>query len=412
MLKEHENLMLPINFNAGMAQARTQEEKMMFLLKALTQYERDMNHDDENMRPSQVVVHPNSAANPAYLLDWHTIRMAYVEDKTCTAYLVDMEHEHEHAQQRKGAGYTEPEKMMCDVSFAVYPKQTLTAFGFLRHEYAYNYAELRALQAEGEWIHSRYHARMHASPPCLVPEQKEILDVLKNTYERIKGRPSKSDALAVNRKNARKAFWGKYNPKYAPGMTGFQVARQLRKGAPLIKQTMKDLRELEKVLKKDIAALEKALSPKREAETRRESHEKLTQYYERVQEQLPEIAKSAGFDIVDKIPTDDAYTCCQCDSVQLLEFYLRAFNKDLQYTPEAAGKLHIYQLSKDGGQMASAQYLVMIPKSVADKVHQPEHAAPVVQSVFANNGITYDDQINAEAIMSGLPEEEQDVEDR
>ncbi len=410
MLQDYENLTLPMNFNRGMARAKTPEEKLHFLLKALTQYERDMEHYDDNMHPTQVVVHPQEHTNPDYLLSWHTIRIPYVEGKSCTSYLLDMEHEHEHAQQRKGAGYTEPEKKMCDVSFAMYPAQVQEKSGHLTPAYAYNYTELRALQAEAQWIHSRYHGRMNNGPPCLAPEQKELLALLKQTHERIQGRPSKSDALEVNKRNARKAFWGKFNREFAPGMSGPQVARALRKGAPLIKKTMKDLKALEKLLAKDIAELEKALSPEYEQETKKASQERVEQYHERLREQLPEVAKAAGFDMVDKVPTDGSYSCIQCDSISLLEFYLRGFNKDLQYTPEAAGKLHIYTIDKEGGIMTGGKFLVMMPKEVAEMALRPERSAPIVQSVFANNGITYDDKINAEAIMGedGIPE----VDDR
>jgi hypothetical protein len=92
------------------------------------------------------------------------------------------------------------------------------------------------------------------------------------------------------------------------------------------------------------------------------------------------------------MPNDQSYSVCQCNSLSLLEFYLKGFNPELQYNPAAAGHLNIQEMPGD-------IYLVMVPKAVADLVKRPEqYTAPIIQSTMANDGITFDDKINVDAM--------------
>ncbi len=396
MPNSYENLTTPTTFNYYMSQAKTLEEKRAFLLKALTQYERDNIHYDADMRPCQVVVHLDSQDNPDYLLDWHTIRIPYQEGASCTEYLCNMEHEHEHAQQRMGRGYSEVEKKLCDASFAVYPTQHVTQNGLLTLEYAYNYTELRALQAEAEWILGRAQGRPFDTPgkvpDYFTPEKKEVLDALRMVKRRIDGRPNVSHALLVNKNNQRMTLRGKYNPKYANGMGRWQMSRTFKHSKKLIKRTMKDLKALSQELEKAIKTLEYELAPEREEEVFRKEQEKRVAYEKQLEQQLPELAKACGFDILDKFPTDQSYACIQCNSLHLLQFYLRGFNKDLQYNPAAAGQMHLKETT--GG-----AYLIMVPKALADQLQSKEREPRMVQSTLSPTGITYDDEISAAAMM-------------
>lgn len=393
MTQVYEPLMRAPTFNAYMAQAKTTEQKMEFVLKALTQYERDADHRHPAMPPSQVVVHPQVNTCPDYMLSYHTIRIPFAEEKSCTEYMCNMEHEHEHAQQRLGIGYTEQEKRLCDASFAVYPANIYTPNGYLNPFYAYNYTELRALQAEAEFIHRHYHGRMNATPPdCFTPEKQEILQRMKTLKEQLDGRPQKSMALDVNNKNARRALFGKYNAAYANGMSRWQMHRTFKSGAKLIKQTLKDLKKLSKTLGKDIEELEKALSPEHAAETAKKEQTQRMEYEQVLAKTVGDLARSVGFTINGPMPNDQSYSVCQCNSLSLLEFYLKGFNPELQYNPAAAGHLNIQEMPGD-------IYLVMVPKTVADLVKRPEqYTAPIIQSTMANDGITFDDKINVDAM--------------
>jgi hypothetical protein len=215
---------------------------------------------------------------------------------------------------------------------------------------------------------------------------------MKTLKEQIDGRPQKSMALDVNNKNARRALFGKYNAAYANGMSRWQMHRTFKSGAKLIKQTLKDLKKLSKTLEKDIEELEKALSPEHAAETAKKEQTQRMEYEQVLAKTVGDLARSVGFTINGPMPNDQSYSVCQCNSLSLLEFYLKGFNPELQYNPAAAGHLNIQE-------MPGNIYLVMVPKAVADLVKRPElQFAPIVQSTLANDGITFDDKINVDAM--------------
>lgn len=334
----------PATWNLNMAECKTDNEKIHFIRKAIQQHVEE-GHTD-GLRPPQVVVNAApSGLQGEYLLKMHTISLQYDANKSCTDYMVVAEHEREHGKQRlseREGGYKGQEGVMARISWAVYPNKYYTRGGTrIAENYAYNYNELRAVHASAQWLHNRYHARQNASPPdFFTGEKQEVLKAMKELRAYIQGRPSMRVALQVNRQNASKAFWGKFNPYYVGSMSGFAMSRFLRStGKELIKEVMHDLKEIEAVLAKDIAELEQQLNPLNREETRRAEQAAIDTYR---QDQVHEAAIEAsakGFDKITEYPTG-SYSIVDIDNPRLLNYYMQAFSPKVQTFEKFQGKLH------------------------------------------------------------------------
>lgn len=352
-----------IVWNKNMASLDSQSQKV-FVREALQQYENESCNN--GLRAPQVIVSelPQGMAG-RYVFALHAIQVPFIPDLSCTQYLSILKHEDEHGRQQKAGhpgGYQGDAGQMARMSFAVYPAQTHTRNGkYLRPDYAYNYNELRALLEEAKWIHARYQERMNAQPPdCFLQEKQDILSTMQDIQTRIHGRPSVSHALDVNKANARKLLFGKFSPTFVPNMGKLYMSRFMKRtGKQLIKETMRELKEMAKILGKDMKELEKMVSPQYAAETANQERNAVEEYNHQQEYDALLEARVKGFDFISEYPTERAYAITEVDNPRLLNYFMSAFPEQAQSIPEYHGSLHVME-SQPG------QYRIFVPKELAD----------------------------------------------
>lgn len=349
-------------WNSEMADCKSTAEEMSFIQEALQQYENEYQQDA--MDAPQVFVRDigNQTTRGYYQLNDHHIVIDYEKGKSRISYISVMEHEHEHAKQRMGekGGYVGDAAVMAQLSFAIYPKHTVTPNG--KHYYAdyvYNYTELRALHAQANWVHNHYHSRLHAAhPDFFVNEKQELLAEMKELRHKIKICSKMSMAVSVNKDNASKLFWGKGNPEYAPPFGKMRMARFMRTtGKQLVKDAVHQLREMGKALDKDIAELEQMLSPERIEETKRQEIATMNAYFDRQHEEAMLEMKVKGFEFTTEFPTGYSYHVTQIPNIRMLNYYMHAFPPDVQNNPEYREHLKCVQCRGEG-------YMVCVPKQL------------------------------------------------
>lgn len=365
MMTANQCLTNTLIWNHNMEQSHDKQSKQTFIREALQQYVNESYND--GLRAPQVIVSelPQGMAG-RYVFASHAIQVPFIPDLSCTQYQCILRHEREHARQQKAdqpGGYKGDEALMARMSFSVYPSRTHTRNGKkLRPEYAYNYNELRALLEEAKWIQTHYQKRMNAQPPdCFLQEKQDILATMRDVQSRIHGRPDISHALDINKANARKLLFGKFNPAFTPIMSKISMSRFMKRtGKRLIKETMRELKDMEKALKKNIKALEKMVSPRHAAET--VNHEQQTMEEYRLQQAHDALleAKAKGFDFISEYPTERAYTITEIDNPRLLNYFMNAFPAQAQNIPEYNNALHVMEVQP-------GQYRVFVPKELADE---------------------------------------------
>lgn len=351
-------------WRANIAQSDTSTQRT-FIQEALQEYVNEMCKD--GLRTPQVIVSnlPQELAG-RYIFAANSIQIPFIPDLSSTQYQSILRHEYEHARQYKAGytgGYQGDDAQMARLSFAVYPAQTHTRNGKkLRPEYAYNFNELRALLAEAKWVHQHYNERMNAQPPnCFAQEKRDILATMEDVRARIRGRPNISQALDVNQYNVRRLRFGKFNAAFAMGDSKRHMARFMKHtGKRLIKDTMKELKVMEKVLKQDIKALEQMVGPRHIEDTIQEEQQAVENYTRQQGHEALIEAQVKGFDFVTAYPTERAYSIIEVDSPRLLNYYLQQFPSQAQNMPQYHGSLHVMELPAN-------KYKVFVPKELADE---------------------------------------------
>lgn len=338
MMPAHQCLTNTTVWNQYMAQLHDMQSKQMFIEEALQQYENE--HHKDGLRIPQVIVGElHQGMGGHYVWAAHVIYMPFLPDLSCTQYLSRLIHEHEHVYQQQSGridGHQSDTAQMARISFAVYPPRTYARKGkFLRPDYTYNYNELRALLAEAKWIHEYYQERMNVQPPdCFLQEKQDIITTMRDAKIRIQSRQSISHALDINKANIRKLLSGKFNQQYVPDMKKGYMSRFMKTtGKRLIKETMRELKEMARILGEDIKVLD-SLAPQHATEATHQERKAVEEHNQQQEYNALTGAMVKELEVVSETPTEPAYAMTEANG---------EFPEQVQNTTEYPGSLHMME---------------------------------------------------------------------
>lgn len=316
-------------FNDYLSSVSGADDKAMKIQQLLQTLENEL---AGNIRtPATVhVVTDNTVKNAVYDHRTNTIIIPYKANTHGLYYYSSLKHEDAHADQTHGQRDS-VEKMLLNVSRAIYPQLVDDGRGNPTNVYLYNYGELDAKCAEIKAINDAFTARIKAVPPdCNIIEKDEILKVMQDIWPILSRQQSNFVLRLVQLQNIASVLTGDSDPSIMPCKSA-EAIRFLATTAPaLYKAKLEELQEATKTFHANMQALRTWTLPQNRQMTQEAERSAMEWYVEQEHQKVLQCVKSSGAHY-DEFPPQDAHVeVTQLASDRLLQWYLDAHHEEAE----------------------------------------------------------------------------------
>lgn len=316
-------------FNDYLSTVSTANDKAMKIQSLLQTLENEL---AGNIRTPAIVhvVTDNTVKDAAYDHRKNTITIPYKPGVHGLYYYGSLKHEDTHAEQTYGQRDTS-EKMLLDVSRAIYPQQVDDGHGNPTNEYLYNYGELDAKCAEVKAINDAFAARVKAVPPdCNLIEKDEMLKVMQDIWFVLSRQQSNFTSRLVQLQNMAYVLNGDNDPEIMPCNTPAAIRFLVTTAPALYKEKLEELQEATKTFSANMKALKTWTLPQNRQMTQEAEYAAMDRYNAQEHQKVLQYLKTSGAHY-DEFPPQDAHVeVTQLDNDRLLQWYLDAHHEEAE----------------------------------------------------------------------------------
>lgn len=197
----------------------------------------------ENKRTPAKVIVDKTDKLPSYDLKKHKILLpSNINSTQIVKLTTSILHESEHANQKLSPLKTNNEKILLNISMALYEEEGI--------QYVCNYREMRARLAEAKCILNLYNIALNQVKILSITLAQDFMDTIENTLQFMK--PINNRNLRILKKwNKRSIDRNEYDKDYTRNLSQKEILKFLQRKAPkLYKNKLKEIKEVERQLLK------------------------------------------------------------------------------------------------------------------------------------------------------------------
>lgn len=316
-------------FTGHLATCTNTEEKIA-KIQALLQDIENQQAGTSRTPATVEIANDDQHLDASYNHDDNIITIPYKSSVHGMYYYSSLRHEDAHADQTHGQ--RDPiEKMLLDISRAIYPQHVDDGRGNPVNEYLYNYGELDAKCAEIKAINDAFTARIKATPPdCNIIEKDEILKVMQDVWSVLSMQQSNFMLRLVQLKNIASVLTGDSDATIMPCKSTEAVWLLTTKAPALYQTKLAELQEATKTFHTNMQALKTWTLPQNRQMTQDAERSAMERYVEQEHQKVLQYVKSSGAHYDEFPPPNSNVDVTQLANDRILQWYIDAHQEEAE----------------------------------------------------------------------------------